>query len=224
LPAHALASVPTGDAAATRAYLSVADASDSSVYAELGASVAAIEARAIEIGGQCPSILTFAPRDAAFAELGEEAATTAFFGGLAPERPISLRLAQAIEHLKWSDRRLTRLVRVEAGEERAIARLALPDVCADIVAWKASVYVSLPQSAASFLARVQAIEFLSVAGQSLEPREAVIMRLLKPHETSADRRTARRIERLEALIGRRLNAARTIAEKTLAAAFGVSAL
>jgi hypothetical protein len=224
LPAHALASVHTGDAAATRAYLGAAEAFERSTYAELGATVAAIEARASEIGGECPSILTYAPRDAAFGELGEEAATTAFFGGTAPERPTSLRLAQAIEHLKWSDRRLTRLVRVEAAEERAIATLALPDVCADIAAWKASAYAALPQSSASFLARVHAIEFLSVAGQSAEPREAVIMRLLRPHETSTDRRTARRIERLEAQIGRRVHAARTIAEKTLAAAFGVSVL
>jgi hypothetical protein len=224
LPAHALASVHTGDAAATHVYLGAADAYERSTYAELGVIVAAIEARASEIGGGCPSVLTYAPRDGAFGELGEEAATTAFFGGLAPERPMSLRLARAIEHLRWSDRRLTRLVRVEVAEERAGATLALPNVCADIAAWRASGYAALPQSAASFLARVHAIEFLSVAGQSEELREAVIMRLLRPHETSADRRTASRIERLEAQIGRRLNAARTIAEKTLAAAFGVSAL
>jgi hypothetical protein len=224
VPAHALASVNAGDHVATRAYLSLADAYDRSTYAELGVIVAAIEARGSEIGGECPSVLTYAPRDAAFAELGEEAATTAFFGGLVPERPMSLRLAQAIEHLKWSDRRLTRLVRVEVAEERANATLALPDVCADIAAWKASRYAALPQNTASFLARVHAIEFLSVAGQSEGFREAAIMRLLRPHETSADRRTARRIERLEAQIGRRLYAARTIAEKTLAAAFGVSAL
>jgi hypothetical protein len=212
------------DAAATRAYLGAAEAYEHSTYAEVGVSVAGIEAHASEIGGECPSVLTYAPRDAAFGELGEEAYTTAFFAGTAPERPMLLRLAHTIEHLRWSDRKLTRLVRAEAAEERAIATLALPDVCADIAAWKANGYAALPQGAARFLARVQAIESLSVTGPSEELRETAIMRLLRPYETRAERRTARRIERLEAQIDRRLNAAGTIAEKKLAAALGVSAL
>jgi hypothetical protein len=137
---------------------------------------------------------------------------------------MGLRLAHAIEHLRWSDRRLTRLVRAEVAEERAIATLALPDVCADIAAWKASGYAALPQSAARFLTRVYAIESLSVVGQSEEFREAAIMRLLRPYERPAERQTARRIERLEAQIGRRLTAAGAIARKKLAAAFGVVTL
>jgi hypothetical protein len=224
LPANALASVRADDAAATRAYLRAADVYERGAYAEVGVSAAAIEARTSEIGGECPSVLTYAPRDTAFGELGEEAYRTAFIAGTASERPMNLRLAQAIEHLRWSDRRLTRLVRAEAAEERAYATLALPDVCADIVAWKASGYAALPQSATSFLARLYAIESLSFVGQSEEFREAAIMRLLKPYETPAERRTARGIGRLEAQIGRRLTAAGAIARKKLAAALGVSTL
>jgi hypothetical protein len=224
LPAHALASVHTDDAAATRAYLSAYDAYDRGTYAEVGVRVAAIEARAAAIGGECPSVLTYAPRDAAFKELGEEANTTAFFAGVAPVRSMTLRMAHTIEHLRWSDRRLTRLVRAEAAEERAVATLALPDVCADIAAWKASAYAALPQSAARFLARVQAIESLPGAGTSEESREAAILRLLRPYETPSQRRTAERIERLEAQINRRFNVTATIAEKKLAAALGVAAL
>jgi hypothetical protein len=168
LPAHALASVHTDDVAATRAYLSAADAYERSAYAQVEASAAAIEAQAGEIGGECPSVLTYAPRDAAFAELGGEADTTAFYAGTAPERPMLLRLAHTIERLRWSDRKLTRLVRAEAAEERAIVTLALPDVCADIAAWQASGYAALPQSAARFLARVQAIDSRSFVGPSEE--------------------------------------------------------
>jgi hypothetical protein len=224
VPAHALASVHADDAAATHAYLRTDDAYDRSEYAEVGVSVAAIEARASEIGGECSSVLTYAPRDTAFGELGEEASTTAFFGGTASERSMRLRFAQAIEHLRWSDRRLTRLVRAEVAEERAIATLALPDVCADIVAWKTSGYAALPQSAASFLARVQAIGSLSSVGPSQESRETAILRLLRPYEAPAQRRTARLIEHLEAQIAGRLTAAGTIARKKLAAALGVAAL
>jgi hypothetical protein len=224
LPASALASIHTDDVAATRAYLRAADMYERSTYAEVGVSVAAIEAHAGEIGIECPSVLTYAPRDAAFGELGEEANRTAFFAGTAPERSALLRLAHTIEHLRWSDRKLTRLVHAEAAGEGAFATLALPDVCADIAAWKANGYAALPQSAARFLARVQAIESLSVTGPSEELRETAIMRLLRPYEKPAERRTARRIERLEAQINRRLRAAGTIAETKLAAVLGVAAL
>jgi hypothetical protein len=224
LPAHAFASVHTDDVGATRAYLGADDAYERSTYAEVGVRVAAIEARVSEIGGECPSVLTYAPRDAAFGEFGEEANTTAFFAGKAPARPLLLRLAHTIEHLSWSNRRLTGLVRAEAAEERAIATLALPDVCADIAAWKANDYAALPQSTTRFLARVEAIESLSVVGPSEESRETVIMRLLRPYETPAQRRIAGRIERLEAQIGSRINAARAAGEKKLAVAWGVSAL
>lgn len=224
LPAPALASVHADDVGATRAYLRADNAYERSTYAEIGVSVAAIEARVGQIGGECPSVLTYAPRDAAFEELGDEAYTTAFFAGTAPARPMLLRLAHAIEQLSWSDQRLTRLVRAEASEERAIATLALPEVCADIAAWKANDYAALPQSTARFLARAQAIESLSAVGPSEESREKVIMRLLRRFETPTQRRTAERIERLEAQIGRRLNAERASAEKELAAAFGVAAL
>jgi hypothetical protein len=224
LPTHALASVHADDAAATRAYLGAAVVYERGAYAEVGASVAAIEGRASEIGGECPSVLTYAPRDAAFGELGGEAYTTAFYAATAPALPMMLRLAHTIGHLSWSDRRLTRLVRVKATEERAVAMLALPDVCADIAAWKASGYAALPQSAARFLARLEAVESLTIVEPSEESREAVIMRLLRRYETPAERLTARSIGRLEAQIGRRLAAAGANARKKLAAAFGVSAL
>jgi hypothetical protein len=224
LPAHALASVHTDDVAATRAYLRAAEAYERSTYAEVGVLGDAIEAHASEIGGECPSVLIYAPRDAAFGELGYEANMTAFFAGTAPERPMLLRVAHTIERLRWSDRRLTRLVRAEAAEESAFATLALPDVCADIAAWKANEYAALPQGAASFLARVRTIESQSFVGPSEEWRETVILRLLRLYETPAERQTAGRVERLEAQIGRRLRAAGTIAEEELATAWGVAAL
>lgn len=223
-PAAALASARVDDAAATRAYLRADYAYDRGVHAELGAIAAAVEARASEIGGECPSALTYAPRDAAFDELGEEAVRSVLYAAVAPVRALTLHLASTIGRLGWSDRRLTRLVRAEAAEDRASATLALPDVCADIAAWKASAYATLPPSAASFLARVQAIESRSAVGPSEESRKAATMRLLRPFERPGERRVAKRIHRLEGLIDRRLAAAWSAAHKRLVAMLGVSAL
>jgi hypothetical protein len=224
LPAGALASVPADDAAATRAYLGAAVAYERGAHAEVGASVAAIEGRAGEIGGECPSVLTYAPRDEAFGELGEEASTTLFYAGVAPMRATRLRFARSVGRLSWSDHRLTRLVRAQAVEEGAITAVALPDVCADIEAWKASAYAALPRSAAGFLAHVHAIESLSVVGQSEESREAVIMRLLTRYEGLGERRAVKRLKRQEQSTDRKLGAAAEAARAKLAAAFGVSAL
>lgn len=222
--APALASRPPNDAVATLAYLRASETYARGASAEVGASVAAITARADEIAGECPSALTYAPRDVAFGEIGEEASTTLFYAGVAPMRATTLSFARAIGQLSWSDRRLTRLVRGQAAEEAARVALGLPDVCADIEAWKVSAYAALPQSATEFTAHIEAIESGGYVGPSEELREAVIMRLLKPYEGSGERRALQQVERQEQRRYRTLSAARKAARARLAAALGVSAL
>jgi hypothetical protein len=222
--APALAAGRADDAAATQAYLRASAAYTLGASAELGASVAAIEARANEIAGECPSILTYAPRDAAFGEIGEEASATLFYAGLAPTSATTLSFARAIGRLSWSDRRLTRLVRGQAAEEAAFVALAQPDVCADIEAWQASAYAALPQSTTGFLARSEAIESGSYVGFSEESREAAILRLLKPYEGPGERRALQQVERQEERRYGTFSAARKAAQARLAAALGVSAL
>jgi hypothetical protein len=239
MPAAAAARVD--DAAATRAYLRASEADARTAYAELGASVAASEAHVSQIAGECPSALAYAPRDEAFGEIGEEARMAAFWAGAAPVRAATSALAHAIGGLRWTNRLLTRLVREQAAEERAVATLALPNVCADIAAWRTSAYAELPQSTATFLKRVEAIEFNSGRGEaplgraglgalllllrSLQPRRpAMIASLLATYEGASERRTSRRIERLDAHVEKRLEAAAGAARPRLAAALGVSAL
>jgi hypothetical protein len=224
LAAPAVAAVRADDVVATRAYLHADAAEKSAEAAALGGSVAAIEARAGAIAGECPSALLDAPRDAAFGELGEEASSTVFYAGLAPESPLLMRFAQAIGHLSFGNRRLTQLVRGQAAEERAIATLALPNVCGDIAAWKASAYATLPQDARRTLDRFGVLESMASVGPSEEEREAVIQRLLKPYEGPAERETAKRIGHAADEISNRLHAAAKSARSSLAAALGVSAL
>jgi hypothetical protein len=224
LPLPVLAAARTEDTLATKAYLRTSEAYARAVYGDAGANIAAIEARANQIAGECPGALTYAPRDAAFEELGEELEATLQHAGLATVRSATLRYAGALSHLTWSNHQLTRLVRAEAGEEGGEAKLALPDVCADVAAWRASAYAALPQSARGFLTRVKAIESGHWIGPAEEPREAVIHRLLKPYEGPAERRTAKRIEELQTRVGKLLTAALGAARAKLATALGVSAL
>jgi hypothetical protein len=146
-----------------------------------------------------------------------------FIAGVAPVRAATLRFDHADARLKWSDRRLTRLVRGQTAEERAIVGLEPPNMCADIAGWKASAYAALPQSAARFASRVQAIESLSIVGRG-EPRQAVIMRLLRRYERPAERRVAKHIQRAGAEIETHLGRAQSAVEAKLAAGLGVTAL
>jgi hypothetical protein len=220
--APALAAGRTDDASATRAYLHASEAYARNDYAELAVRVAAIEARASEIARECPSALTYAPRDEGFAQLTEVTSLTVVYAGVVPVNSVVRRLGHAIAHLSWSNTKLTRLARSQAVQERSIATLVLPDVCADIAAWRSSAYRVLPLSAAAFLTRLEPIE--AGVGPSGESLEAVIARLLKPYQDPAERRVAEHIERLEERSDRQLTAAIIAARTKLAAALGVSAL
>ncbi len=138
-----------------------------------------------------------------------------WYAGVAPVRSLMEAFAQAIGSLSWSNRRLTRLVRSEAAEERAGAALVLPDVCSPIEVWKTSDYAELPSSVGEFLAPIEQME-----SGSFE----LVMHLLRRYEGSVDRRVARHVEGLEALAGRRLATASDAIWRRLEAAMGVSEL
>lgn len=218
------------DVAATRAYLRAVDAYERAVDREATVGEATITARASQIAGDCPSALTYAPRDEAFGEIGEEIGATlaiSYWVEAPTLRAPALRLVGELAHLRWSNRRITRLVHAEAAEERASTTVVPPDVCADIAGWKGSAYATLPPDAMRFIAQLRAIEALSLAGFTeftAESREAVIERLLRRFEGPRERSQARRLERLRARVDARAEAVEVAARKKLAAALGVSSL
>jgi hypothetical protein len=215
LPVPAIAAGRVGDAAAARAYLSAAATYADAAYPLMVARIAAMEVDEREVAAQCPSAFLYAPRDTAFEDLGEEIGDAEWYAGEVPVRSLMGAFAQAIGNLSWSNRRLTRLVRSEAAEERAEVALDLPDVCSSIEAWKTSDYAELQLSVGEFLTHVERFE-----SGSFE----LIMRLLRRYEDSAERRSAKQIERLEAFTGKRLAMASEAIWRTLEAAMGVSEL
>lgn len=222
--APAFAAGPSKDVAATRAYLRASEAYSRGVSAELGASEAAIAAMANEIARECPSVLTYAPRDEAFGEVGYEVSTTLFYAAVAVTSATRLGFVQSVSRLSWSDHRLTRLVRSLATEESAVVATGLPDVCADIDGWKASAYATLPQSATAFLAHVEKVESAEYIGRSEQSREALIGHLLGAYEGPGERRTMKLIGRSEQHTFSMLGTAEEADQAKLATALGVSTL
>lgn len=215
LPVPAIAAGRAADTTATRAYVSAVATYANAAYHVVGARIAAMEADERGVASQCPSAFLYAPRDTAFEELGEEIGTAEWYAGAAPVRSATEVFAQAIGNLSWSSRRLTRLVRAEAAEERAGLALVLPEVCSSIEAWKTSDYAELPPGVSEFLTHVERIESVSFG---------LIMHLLRRYEGPAERRTAKHVVRLEALAGKHLAAASEAIWRKLEAAMGVSEL
>lgn len=158
------------------------------------------------VAAGCPGALAHAPRNIRIGEALEEA-----FAGLASAflRPWAVPLvtfAGTVEHLSWSNRRLTRLVALEAARGRAEASLPSPQLCSDLEAWVAGGYGSLPPSAARFLQTYRAVSVaVGAGGRSIDEE---IHRLLVPYEDPAAKRRAlalrRAMSRLRRLTSRAL--------------------
>ncbi|HXC23643.1 MAG TPA: hypothetical protein VNU28_03575 [Solirubrobacteraceae bacterium] len=205
--ASVLAGATSGrsNAGATGAYLRAADAFARAQAANVGASVAAMEKEASGIASGCPSVLAGAPKGAQLGVLGGEIASAVLFSSLAPDRKAILAFVGKVGALHWSDGTVAKLVRELAAEERASAQLALPDVCADLSAWKASGYRTLPSSTTGFIKAVEAVgKETRGAGGKEESLEEAVLRRLRPYETPADRRLAQQVNRVGETAAKRL--------------------
>lgn len=211
-----------GDVRSTGAYLRASYAFAQAELRDVKASATAITARAGAIAGECPSALKFAPRDGAFGEVGEEIERSVWLANVGPVRSVTLQFTHRVAHLEWADRKLTELVRAQAARERWVATVAPPASCVAVAAWKESAYTTLPAAVGAFLLRQEALE--AAAGFSEETFEARIERRLLRYEDPGERRLARRVRRLEGVVGRRLYAAQVAGRRKLEAALGASPL
>jgi hypothetical protein len=169
-PAPALS---LADARATAAYLEATNSSDRAALKEVPAITAAAAAYAARLEGECPGVLTGAPPTLASLALGSAGTSQArqqarqlgelyvellfvtYMSALQPSRPTSLRYAAALARLHWSNARLTRAVHRQSSGLRKELAVKLPDVCGDMVAWRASGYQALAADTREYVAKVR---------------------------------------------------------------------
>src|SRR6202042_233954 len=65
--------------------------------------------------------------------------------------------ARAVKGLRWSNRRLTREVRVYATKLKGLTVLPAPNICGDVEAWAADGFQALPESTVRFDKRYFAV-------------------------------------------------------------------
>jgi hypothetical protein len=192
------ARVNPADIAATRMYLRAAHEYEQAIRGGGPADLAAAHALISRIASACPNVLAGAPPNTATEEITREADLEVGHALEQPQIKPTIVFAKKIEHLRWTNRKLTYYVRGFAAESKATAELAAPDVCVDARAVAASGFTTIPASTTRYVLRdlcaSSKVEVQNSPGETGELPE-IIGIMLKPYELPSDR----------ALIPRRLS-------------------
>lgn len=70
--------------------------------------------------------------------------------------PVGRAYVREVAPLRWSDRRLTAQIQIYAEHVRTLVGLAEPHVCADVRAWAASGFQTLPATTVAFAPKFMA--------------------------------------------------------------------
>lgn len=209
--ATAAARANTGDAAATHAYLEAKIALHRATANQEPAELKAIAALEAQVKAECPRVLAEAPpSDDAKANRSERAIldeVTAATVGAAEHvgHSAAARFARIVRRLRWSNPKLTKLLRSLAVEQSVQSAIPTPDLCADLKFWVASGYTAVSAGTKRYLHRLSAVA--SITTIEAEPHEpaldildlnALVAYRLRPYEDRADRLLARKALRTEA--------------------------
>jgi len=182
--------------ASTRAYIDARYTFARAGISNISAELSAMRAFTSRVEGECPGVLAGA-RSLAYpkqrAAIVEEMMAAVVLAELGPDRGALRATARTIRNLRWTDRRLTRLVHREEQAVDALAALPDPRLCTDFRSWATSSFRVLPAQTERF-DRELTIE-VATEGQG---REEVIARLLRPYELPAERRTIQRTAMIDA--------------------------
>jgi hypothetical protein len=187
--APSVASAGSQNATATRAYIRANYALVRTARANLATGNAALQSLVRQITGECPLAAAESPEDHDSEQLSNEVVGAMTVVAYRPDAAAIATFARAVGGLRWSNGALTRTVRHYATQLKGLAALATPDVCADVRAWVAGGFQTLPASATQF-------DQLYYA-EDIEAEE-VPLRLLAPYESAASASLLHRTKQLEA--------------------------
>jgi hypothetical protein len=187
LAASASPASASSNAASTQAYLQANYALVQHFAARIPSTEMELNGVLAEIRRECPAAAAGSPQDVDSEQLSNEVigtmVTTVVQHNVAP----ILAAVREVAPLRWSSAALTNSIRAESAKGKVLSSLAVPDLCAEVKAWTASDFQTLPASTVSFDQRFMpawvAPGFLPAA--------------LSAYESPAERTLARRTARLE---------------------------
>ncbi len=185
-PAPALAG--PGDVAATRAYIQADYALVHAARVNLSTSEAALQTLRRQIAAACPKAAAGSPQDTDSEQLSNELFGAMTLAALSPDTQAVARFVRTVRGLRWSNGALTRKISTYAARLQTLSALPAPDICADVRAWAASRYRTLPASAVGFDSRYYKVEV--AVGE-------VPAALLAPSEQPGERGVLAHAQRIE---------------------------
>ncbi|HEY3760054.1 MAG TPA: hypothetical protein VGL37_09840 [Solirubrobacteraceae bacterium] len=179
------------DIAATRAYIQANYQLTRVARVNLSASEGATHALARRIVGECPLGGEGSYTNNAASQFSEEVVGTIVTTTFRPDVRAIGAFTYAVEHLRWSDARLTHSVRRYVAKLQNLVALPPADICADVKAFAATSFRVAPEATISFDKRYLAADVEA---------EEVPLRLLAPYEGAQQAALLRRTKQLEAPI------------------------
>jgi hypothetical protein len=186
LPASALAR--SGDVAATRAYIRADYTLVHTARLNLVTSEAALQKLRSQISSECPGVAAGSPQDTDSEQLSNELVGAMTIAAIVPDASAVAQFAHTVQSLHWSNGTLTRKVHSYAARLQTLSALPAPNVCADVRAWVAGGYRTLPASSVEFDQRYYKVE----VGVGEVPAK-----LLAPSEQRNERPVLARAEQIE---------------------------
>jgi hypothetical protein len=177
----------TSNAATTHAYVEANYALMQAASARIPSSRAGFRGVLAQVQRECPLAAAASPEDTDSEQLSNEVIGAMVTAAARPDRQVSETFRDSVARLQWSNGALTKAIRGYVHQGKELFALASPNLCADVRAWVASGYQTLPTSTvqfdASFLPNWIAPGYLPAQ--------------LKPYESAGESAVLHRTEQLE---------------------------
>src|SRR5438876_1172747 len=184
LPGAAIAS--SADIAATHAYIRANYALARAGLARIGTAEAKIQALNSKLARECPRAGAGSPENEVAQPMSYEVAVVLWAVAYGTAAGPIRTFVSAVRPLRWSNQRITRIAHQYATSLHELSTLPVPDLCADVRAWTANGFHTVPANVAQLDRRLEAIE-----------GESVPQKLLAPFERGSDAGVAARTRSLE---------------------------
>jgi hypothetical protein len=150
LIAPAVALAAPADATSTQKYIQADYALVKSAVGKLRTVEGVLAGLRRKIAGECGRAAASAPQNEASTQLSNEVIGAVVITAYDTDLPAGTNFLRAVAGLRWSSHALTRTVQAYAAKLKALKALSVPNVCADLRAWIASGYQTLPASTVRF--------------------------------------------------------------------------
>jgi hypothetical protein len=147
-PAAAIAS--PADVAATQSYIHANYTLVHSARARVPSSEAGLAGVLAQVRSECPKAAARSPQDRDSEQLSDEVVGAIVVAGVRPDLAAVQGFIRSTGRLHWSSHGLTRTIQSYTGKLKKLSVVAAPNLCADVKAWVASGYQTLPASTVSF--------------------------------------------------------------------------